>query len=323
MQPYCEFELEFIDISLPKRYLKPFEYCLKTWKTLSLLFSFKPAVIWVQLPPTFLLHILFVYKYLFNRNCLIVADCHNATFRKPWVKVPGFRLLLERCDFVFVHNSTVEQQIQQLFKLSNAQLHTLEDPPAAIKCDSKDSASIPFSRPWFICPSSFNKDEPVAAILSAASLAPQLTFVLTGNKQRAMANHDISALPKNVKLPGFLPTEEFNQLLCEADAIMGLTLLDGIQLSVANEAVGANQPLVLANTNTLRKLFYKGAVYIDANDAHSIASGCLEAVARNKQLREEIAELRRERQAMWLKQFQLVKEPLEIMLKRRQRHFEL
>jgi glycosyltransferase involved in cell wall biosynthesis len=313
IQPYFNYDLRFIELSFSKRFLRPLEYVIKAWKTLAWLIQERPTVVWIQLPPTLVLHILLLYKVIFDHNCMIVADCHNATFRKPWLTLPGFRFLLKYCDLVLVHNSAVEQQIRDL-KLSVSQVLVLEDPPAVFDQGSgADSGAISgnFSEPWIICPCSFNKDEPIEAILAAARLVPDITFVLTGNKHRAAANHDISELPENVKLPGFLPIETFDQLLRQANVVMGLTLLDGIQLSVANEAVGVGKPMVLANTTTLRRLFYKGAVYIDPQEATAIAAGCREAIERQAELKQAVDELRAERQQVWLKQAEKVQDILK------------
>lgn len=321
IQPYFNYDLRFIELSFSQRLLRPLEYLIKAWKTLFWLIQERPAVVWMQLPPTLVLHVFFFYKAIFDHNCMIVADCHNATFRKPWLTIPGFRLLLKYCDVVLVHNSAVEQQIREL-KLSVSQLLVLEDPPAIFDdVSSATSGEISgatsseilgdLTEPWIICPCSFNKDEPIEAILAAARLVPDITFVLTGNRHRAAANHDISQLPENVKLPGFLPIETFDQLLCQANIVMGLTLLDGIQLSVANEAVGVGKPMVLANTTTLRRLFYKGAVYIDPQESASIAAGCREAIERQAELTQAVDELRAERQQVWLKQAEQVREILK------------
>ncbi len=126
--------------------------------------------------------------------------------------------------------------------------------------------------------------------------------MLTGKASRAKGIHDLSNMPPNVNLPGFLPTSEFNSLLCNTDIVLGLTKLDGIQLSVANEAVGSEKPMVLANTQVLNKLFHKGAIYVDALDPLSIAQGCKEAFLKKNELAKQVKELRLERKEHWLAQ---------------------
>jgi glycosyltransferase involved in cell wall biosynthesis len=309
MQNHFNYDLKLINLSFSSKLFRPLEYLLKSVDTLFILLKSKPSIVWIQLPPTLILHVIFLYKLIFNRSLFIIADCHNATFRKPWINIPGFRFLLEKCSIVLVHNDAVKQSFEEL-NIFNIRVDVLEDPPASLKPMKDESISVKYASPWIICPCSFNKDEPINAILAAAQQVPEITFVLTGNKNRALVNHHLTRLPSNVKLPGFLPVDEFDGLFQTANVVLGLTRLDGIQLSVANEAVGVGKPLVLSNTKTLRRLFHKGAVYVEAEDASSIAAGCREAISNQAQLAEDIRELRQERQLIWLKQAQAVEKML-------------
>lgn len=300
MQPYFGYELEFISFAFKNRFFRPLEYLLKGWKTLMLFLRQHPQVIWVQLPPTPILYLAYLYKVLFNRQVILIADCHNATFRHPWIKLPGTVTLLNRCHFVLVHNDWVEKQVLEL-GVTQEHLYVLETRPALIDYDTVSCHSN-FPHPWILSPCSFNRDEPIDKILAAARLVPEITFVLTGNANRAQGIHDLSQKPANVHLAGFLPKTEFDGLLCTTDAVLGLTTLEGIQLSVANEAVGAGKPMVISNTNLLKNLFYQGAVYVDSLDPQSIAQGCKEALSKRNYLKKEVIQLQEARNQSWLTQ---------------------
>jgi len=82
--------------------------------------------------------------------------------------------------------------------------------------------------------------------------------------------------------------------------VMGLTKLEGVQLSVANEAVGICKPMVLSDTKTLREIFSKGAIYVDSLKPISIAQGCREAVLRKAEMIQEVTNLRMSREKDWL-----------------------
>lgn len=300
MQPYFEYELRFLSLSFKKKLLRPVEYVVKAWKTLNPLIHHHPHIIWIQLPPTLLLHLAHLYKAIFDHDALIVADAHNATFRYPWINIPLTKTLLNRSEVIIVHNDWVKEQALSL-GLDPDRLFVLEDPPAALK---KDVAVVSkgFKHPWVVFPCSFNHDEPIQTVIEAARLAPEITFVLTGNTARAKGIHDLSNLPDNVKLTGFLPEQEFDNLLWKTDAVLGLTKLEGIQLSVANEALGLGKPMILSNTETLKKLFYKGAVYVDTSSSDSIAEGCRQALTQAEKLTQETQELRIEREESWKEQ---------------------
>jgi hypothetical protein len=300
MQSHFGYELEFLSFAFKNRLLRPLEYILKAGKTLTLFLRQQPQTIWVQLPPTPILYLAHLYKVFFDRQVKIIADCHNATFRSPWISFPGTVALLNSCDIVLIHNDSVKEQAMAN-GVNCKDLYVLEDPPALVERVTTQNQEL-FPHPWILCPCSFNRDEPIEAVLDAARLTPEITFVLTGKTSRAKGIHDLSNIPPNVNLPGFLLESEFDSLLCNADVILGLTKLDNIQLSVANEAVGASKPMVLANTEILKKLFHKGVIYVDAFDPKSIAQGCREALLNKYKLTKEVSELILERKERWLAQ---------------------
>lgn len=298
MKEYFDYQNIFNEFAFKNRLLRPLEYLFKSVKTIAIYIGEKPDTVWIQLPPSFLLHLTFLYKCLFNRSLIVVADCHNALFRKPWIKIPGTVSLLNRCDFVLVHNNAVKQDARNN-KIRNSLIHVLEDPPASVE---SNVLTHQFTQPTLLFPCSFNKDEPIAELLAAARLVPELDFVITGNTHRAAGIHDLSKLPENVELAGYMSSTDFDELISNVDAILGLTYLDGIQLSVASEALGAGKPMVLSDTNTLRTLFYQGAVFVDSLSPDSIAKGCVEALANREKLKNEVKLLRAARMSKWLKQ---------------------
>jgi hypothetical protein len=300
MQPYFGYELKFFSFAFKKRIFRPLEYLIKGWQTLIFLLQKQPEIIWIQLPPNFLLHLTFLYKILFNPQVKIIADCHNATFRSPWINIPGTAFLLNHSHILVIHNDSVKEQlIKYSINTQNCNLYILEDPPAKVENKILTQEKL-LTHPWTLCPCSFNKDEPIKAILDAARLAPEITFIITGNTERAKGIHDLSNIPDNVKLVGFLPIDKFDSLLCYTDFILGLTTLDGIQLSVANEAVGASKPMVISNTKLLKQLFNKGAIFVDACNSQSIAQGCQKVLSNREELIEAVDELKAERTKRWL-----------------------
>lgn len=301
MQSYFDYDLHHISLSFKQKVLRPFEYVIKAWQSLGLMLGRRPEIIWVQMPPAPLLYLVFAYKWLINPQVKLVADCHNATFRAPWIKFPGVIALLNRCDAVIVHNHAVALQVRQL-GVSPTRTQVLLDrvqPLGRGTGFTEVAQRLQLNAPWFLIPCSFNADEPIAEILEAARQAPDLTFVLTGNPARAQGRHDLSEAPANVKFPGFLPEGEFNELVYNATAVVGLTKLDGIQLSVANEALGCDRPMVLSNTKLLQQLFPKGAVYVNPMDAKDLVAGCRQAQAESDRLIAEVTALKAERAEQW------------------------
>ena len=304
MKPYFNYDLFFLPLPFHQRFLKPLGYLVNSIRTLGIFLREKPDTVWVQLAPTFLLYIAFLYK-LTNKSVNVVADCHNSMFNPLWLNLPLARYLLERCQIVLVHNDHVKQHAEEI-GVAPGRLAKLETRPAQVQCDSSGQDSI-YSRPWVLFPCSFDSDEPIEAVLRAAEQIPDVTIAVTGNTRRAVGRHDLSNIPRNVTLVGFLPKERFNELLCNADLILGLTTSDNVQLSVANEAVGAQKPMVISDTKLLRSLFYKGAVYVETTSAESIAHGLKAGLENHAVLIDEVQQLRTEREARWCTQAEYVR----------------
>ena len=310
MQPYFDYDLEFIRLSFKHRCLRPLEYVFKAQRTFKFLLERKPNLFWIQLPPNFLLHLSYLYRKLISPTTKIVGDCHHGIFCSPWVKVPGTVSLLNHCDLVIVHSKFLRDQALSL-GIHPDKIQILEDPPAQVAIP--EQASIrQWPHPLAVFPCSFAVDEPIQELLEASRLVPDITFALTGNPHRARGSHNFLNLPPNVKLTGFLSESDFNHLLHEADVILGLTKLDGIQLSAASEAVGIGKPLVLSNTKTLHSLFHRGPVFVDSSQSQAIAQGCLDALSKVDSLTCEIRSLKAEREKSWQKQAGLIMDALDL-----------
>lgn len=310
MQSAFGYELHHLGISFTWRALRGFEYVIKALQTLYFLLSRRPQVLWLQMPPAPLLYLAFLYRCLLQPQLTIIADCHNATFRKPWIQFPGVIALLNHCEQIIVHNPWVEQQALS-FGIRAERLIVLRDRPLSNPAVEANlvynqhnlSTEIPLiSHPWLLVPCSFNDDEPIAELLAAATLAPDLTFVVTGNPARAKGRHHWDTLPPNVVFTGFVSEAIFNHLLAEADAVVCLTKLEGIQLSAANEAMSYGKAMVLAHTQLLRTFFDRGAIYVDPHDPQQIAVGCCRALEELENLRQDVQLLKVTVDQQWLEQ---------------------
>lgn len=311
MQPYFGYKLFFMAPPFEKRWLKPLGYLINILRTLHLFFSNRPNVLWVQLAPPFLLYCAFIYKLVFNKHVKIIADCHNSMFRPFWFRLPLTKYLLNRCKAVLVHNklmydTALDRGVNKTH-LIRLETRPFDLDPTEIE-DISPSNTLTFPRPWILFPCSFDADEPFEAVFEAATLAPELHFIITGKFERARGIQNLKTPPPNVKLVGFLPKRRFNRLLVEADLILGLTTYQDVQLSVANEAVGVGRPMVISNTPLLRKLFSKGAHYVESNDPAAIANGCRQAFSEKACLKQDIKQLREERIQRWKKQAETVAE---------------
>ncbi|MDH8576211.1 hypothetical protein QIH29_27735, partial [Klebsiella pneumoniae] len=70
--------------------------------------------------------------------------------------------------------------------------------------------------------------------------------------------------PDNVIFTGYLTKKAYDDLFLSSSVILGLTTRDNVQLSVSNEALSADKPMVLSDTTTLRNLFGDAAIFVES-----------------------------------------------------------
>lgn len=305
MADLAGFECVFLPMSTGTRgrFAKAWQYARLFMRTLAVMRQRRPDTVWFQLPQVPLMWAALLYRLLFNRQAKLVADCHNAMFRPPWSRVPFGLSALRRCDLVLVHNDTVLQAALAAGLPPNRTL-VLEDvpplvnPPAVAPPVPAAFAGRP--HPWVLFPGSFSADEPVQELLAAARLLGSGVVVMTGRVANAAKHgHDISDVPPNVVMPGFLNLADFEALLLHCDVVLALTKFDGIQLSVCNEALGFGKPMVVSDTPLLREMFGKAAVMGDSSDSRALASAIGVAFGRTAELTSTAKEMAKHRREVW------------------------
>ena len=104
MQAYFGYDLFYVSAKHLSPACKFLSYLLRAKTTMQIVLRERPDVVWLQLPPTFLMHLLILLRFVTRRKMKIVADCHNAALRAPWNGVPLTSRLLNRANLVLVHN---------------------------------------------------------------------------------------------------------------------------------------------------------------------------------------------------------------------------
>lgn len=297
------FDCVFMPIQANGKFGKATGYLRMLAKTVALLKAKRPAAVWVQLPQVPALWAALIYRAFFNSNAKIIADCHNAQLRAPWSRFPLALWSLRLSDIILVHNTAMLEQAKEIGWPMEKVLILEDVPPPASNAAPQGLARqvIDAPKPWVVFPGSFAADEPIAEVMAAARLAPDMTFIITGRPDRATKNgHDLSNLPANMRLPGFLSVEVFDDLLRDADVVLGLTREEGIQLSVCNEALGFQRPLVASDTAILRELFSEAAVMVKTSDPSSIVAGCRSALADKSDRSKLSCQLAEKRLRKWI-----------------------
>lgn len=300
MAEYCGFETIFLPVERRAgKFKKILTYLGHGWRTLTTLIRSRPSVVWVQLPQVPLMWVAIIYRDLFQHDAVVIADCHNAMFRPPWSRVPFGISMLSHCDIVLTHNADVMETAVQL-GVDRARLMVVEDPPARFSWTGHFCKAADMPRPWFVFPASFAKDEPIAELLDAAGMTPEISVLITGNIRNCRDPELIDIAPANVRFLGFLSREDFEALVLDCDAVIAFTRFDGIQLSVCGEAVGAGKPMLISDTQTLRKMFPIGTVFVDSSDPIAISAGFRRVLVASDELVKEIQDFSQALTSRWI-----------------------
>ena len=160
-----------------------------------------------------------------------------------------------------------------------------------------------------VCVSTFVADEPILEIVKAAKLIDSNVHIyMTGNHQNFPQIEKLHKIkPANVTFTGFIPENDYVQLLYNADTIMVLTVLEELLTCGAYEAVALNKPMILSNTKALSSYFFKGTAYADPN-SESIAEAIKKIKENYDKYSKDVNDLHTELDVNWLKTFKEIRD---------------
>jgi glycosyltransferase involved in cell wall biosynthesis len=230
--------------------------------TIWLLLKRKPNILFVQNPSMVLSSIACVYGMI--SNTLIVVDRHT-TFRlsRKYKVTPKYLILkflhkftIFLADITIVTNKYIAEIVQGMGGKAFVLPDKLPSIHATKKMELKGIKNI-------LLISSFGRDEPIGAVLEAIKdFQDQNIFLyITGNFKKLDKNLYLSS-PENVIYTGFLPEEDFINMLCSVDAVLVLTTSEHVMLCGCYEAVSAEKPLITSDKAVLRD-YFPGAIFID------------------------------------------------------------
>ena len=269
----------------PRRNLRavlPLRYAVDALRTWRLLEAEQPRAVVVVTPPVFAP--LTAWLWATSHRRPLVVDCHTGAFhglKWRWARL-AHRLLFRGATAVLVHTEADEELVT-----------SWHAPGFLLPDDVPDAgrASIPerSHAPRVVIAGSFDANEPVAAVLAAASRLPGVEFRLTGDVRRLPAALRHRA-PANVTFTGWLAYPQFLGELCAADAVGVFSTDPHIMNRAAFEAVGLGRPLVLSDLAGLRRRFGEAAL-MSPNDPAGMAAAIQRALLERDRLEQKSAEL--------------------------------
>lgn len=290
-------ELHNIHFLLEKRpWIAPLKYIPQGLATWWLLLRKRPRIVYVTNSPPFAGLCVMLYCALTPTR--FVLDTHPPSlFSRKW----SWARPLQRFTARHAAMNVIDQErFAKLFREWGAPVMVLENPPKQ-NLPPRPADYLP-PRPSVSYIGTFAGDEPVAELLDAARLLPDVQFYILG-KVALAAKDVVENSPSNVEFTGYLLREEYWDRLYRSHAIVVLTTHEHSLSGAAQDALYIDSPLVLSDQPTLREYFTEGAVFAD-NTAEAIAAGIREAVESHDRLTAEMAELRASTTSRWQRNFQ-------------------
>lgn len=280
----------------------PFRYLVQTWQTWRILVAERPDIIFVQNPPIFSVLVAFLYGRLHGARYII--DSHTGAFlSRRWRWSVGLHRWLSKAALTtLIHNTRQEALVANW----GCRYHVVSFTPGNYPTGEPFSLNARFNVAVI---STFEADEPLAAIFQAADCMPDVAFYVTGDPKN-LALSLLQRKPENCHLTGFLTYEQYIGLLRGVDTVMDLTTRDHTLLMGGFEAVSLGKPLIVSDWPVLREYFCLGALHI-RNTVEGVSNGVRRAQDEQAELQRDILVLRERLDVEWERNFAALKSLLQ------------
>lgn len=282
---------------------RPVRYLTLSLKTLRFIKRENPNLVIAQNPSVVLAALL---AFVRNRyGFKLVVDRHsNFKFDKvitPSLKWKIFKFLsdysVRNSDITIVTNDYLKNYVEDIGG-SGVVL-----PDKLPKMEAGEEADLPGDIN-FMFVSTFSHDEPILEVVEAAKLCPDnFHFYITGNyKKYKGVEYLISVLPGNVHLTGFISERDYANLMASVDVVVVITDQEHTLTCGAYEAVALDKPMVLGNTQAIKRYFRKGAIYASPTK-DDLAASFKQAESDLHRLGNEVIELKSILGSEWERSF--------------------
>lgn len=267
-----------------------FKYLSQSIKTLRLLWSRRPRVVFVMTPPV--IAAIPVYLYCLITRASFVLDAHTAALAYPrWTRILFLHKFFSRRAATTI---VTNEHWAEMVRSWGAHATIVSDVPVIFP-ESDDVACQHDFNIVFV--SSFTPDEPTEMFLEAASQVPDVHFYVTGD-YRAYDPALPERVPSNVTLTGFIPRAQYAGLLRACQAVICLTVLDHTMQRGAYEAIYLGVPVITSSSQFLREAFPLGTIHVE-NQPDDCVRGIRKMIADHQRLRIEAQELRDRKWQQW------------------------
>jgi glycosyltransferase involved in cell wall biosynthesis len=269
-------------------WLKYLGQALQTW---TVLLRERADVVFVMSPPPVAIVPVYVFSLVWRRS--FAVDAHTGVFvTRRWRHFQRLQFwLCRRAKTTIVTN----EHLARLLESQGCRATVVPDVPIEFPSTATSSARMDAFSVVYV--TSFDRDEPVAAMVEAARWLPDVRFFMTGDSE--LAERAVSGpLPSNLTLTGFLDSASYGALLRRADIVIALTTDDHTMQRGAYEGIYQGTPVVVSDTAVLRRAFDDGAVHVD-NSPAAIVEAVLRIRGSAAAYREGAERLRARKMEQW------------------------
>lgn len=244
--------------------------------TFSAIIKEKPDVLFVQNPSMILATLVCLVK-IFS-GIPVVVDRHTTfLLTRKYRNTPKIILfkLLHRFTIRFASMTIVTNEgLAEIVRKLGGKPFVLPDKIPDISCKKVRKLKTKYN---ILLISSFGIDEPIVESIEAMRLLnADYGMYITGNYKN-LDKKIVDSIPENISFTGYVPIEEYEELLCSADIIMALTTAEYCMLCGCYEALAAEKPLITSDKKVLRD-YFSAAVFTD-NSSTDIANKIKEVSA--------------------------------------------
>ncbi len=264
-------------------------------KTLLIFLREQPQLIFVQNPSI----ILALFSVLYGKiaNLPVIVDAHNAGVY-PLEGASRFfntiaNVIFRKASLTLVTNDFLSDYVGE--RGGNA--FVLPDPLPDFPSPNKEAQNKSGHSVLFIC--TWAIDEPYLEVIKAAQhIDESITINITGKVREKELQKIKAPIATNINFTGFLPDDEYIELLHFSDIIIDLTTRENCLVCGAYEGVASETPLILSDKKILKDYFYKGVVFTE-NDCINISRNINLAIENLEHLKRDIKHLKCELTEKW------------------------
>ena len=281
------------------------DYAYKGLYTLLFLVYYKPDVVFATSPPAFCPIFCWAYCKVFRKK--LIVDAHNSAFTGRWISTPFYKNVLQSAFMVIVHNYEYEKYLKK--KYPNIRFHTLHDKIPTFKPVNGKNGKDTDNRKHFLLPISYGYDEPVEQLFEAIESflnrenTLNIGFKITGNYLKRKDLYERYNRVDGIEFLGFVDFNIYDNLLRNAFGVIALTTAQMVQQCAVIEAMGASVPVIVTETETNLRLFYRGAVFTKV-DVSGIENAIREFVYKRPELAEGVEAVRNHWHKRWETDFE-------------------